>query len=316
MQQQLLFPRAVPSLAELDVERLWLSDAVLAPRTRKAYAHDWLQFCRWCDAVGRCPMPASTETVLLYLTNLLGARKISTGFRHTSSITHAHKAAGLASPCTALVWRLLDGAQRVRLEQPVQKAPVTLEHLRAICQQPAAGAVAVRDRAIILFGFASALRRSNIVALNLADIEFTAAGVVVHVGQEKQDQHGKGRLIGIPIGHGETCPVAALRAWLEARRSWAGPLFCSIQRGRPSPLRIPPNRVNLIVKAAVGGLGLDARLYGAHSLRAGFVTEAIQAGVLEFVIAAQTGHRSLASLRRYFRASDPFRANACSALLL
>jgi integrase len=135
----------------------------------------------------------------------------------------------------------------------------------------------------------------------------------MHVRREKQDQEGVGRWIGLPAGrHEATCPVRALRAWLEVRRgSAAGALFTHLH----SPYgRLGASPIFTIVKQALRKAGIEPAGYGPHSLRAGFVTEAVEAGAGELLIAAQTGHRSMQVLRRYFRRRDLFKANACGML--
>ena len=168
----------------------------------------------------------------------------------------------------------------------------------------------------MLVGFASALRRSSLAALRLSDVGFGPFGATVHVRYEKQDQEGKGRFIGLPFGHAETCPVQALRAWLDLRGLDDGPLFTRMLRfeGWGCDRALAPQAIGDVVQAAVARIGLDPHFYGGHSLRAGFVTSAVEAGVGELLIAAQTGHRSMEILRQYFRRADLFRANACLAL--
>jgi len=180
-----------------------------------------------------------------------------------------------------------------------------------------AGRVAARDRAVILLGFATALRRSNISALTLDDIAFCREGITVRVRKEKQDQEGKGRIVGIPRGaNRHTCPLIALESWLDVRGREPGPLFVRMDRSRVHrPLvTLAPQGVLGLVKRNIAKIGIDATEYGAHSLRAGFVTEALEKGVGEIRVANHTGHRSLSTLRRYFRPRDLFKANACAAL--
>lgn len=297
---------------ELTQERMRLTSSLRAPRTLLGYASDWRLFTAWCDRRGRCHLPASTETVALYVTDDLRGHKITTVTRHVSSIAHHHRAAELPSPCDTTIRQLLIGAQRITGEQPNQKAALSVEQMREICKHPVTNVLqASRDRALLMVGFATALRRSTLCSIDLADIEFVDRGFLVRIGKEKQDQSGKGRTIAVPSGMRETCPVKALRDWLAWRGAAPGALFFSMRMGR-----LHPNTVAQIVKRAVRRIGLDPLLYAGHSLRAGFVTAAVERQVNEFTIAATTGHRSLDTLRRYFRRSDPFRACACSALEL
>lgn len=301
----------------LTAERLRLAASVRAPRTIAGYASDWKDFETWAAPRGLDTLPASTETVALYVTELLGKpRRVSTVSRHVTSINNRHRDNGHAAPGGKDVTALLIGAQRIRGEQPQQKAPIGIDQLRAIVAAiNGESHIAVRNRAMLLLGFATALRRSNIVALTLEDVAFVDQGIAVRVRREKQDQRAKGRSIGVPHGKSQaTCPVIAVRAWLDRRGTAAGPIFTEIRNGRCTVKGLHPNLVAKTVKTAIRAIGLDPASYSGHSLRAGFVTAAFEARVPDIVIAAQTGHRSLSCLRRYFRPADPFRANACSAL--
>ena len=302
----------------LTIERMRLAAGVRAPRTLHAYGCDWDHFAAWCAGNGLAALPASTDTVALYLTAELNrGRKITTATRKATAIGYRHTAAGLRSPLAGgQISVLLRGAQRIRCEQPSQKAPITTDQLRQICQQPAEGITQTRNRAVVLFGFTSALRRSNIAALELADVTVTDLGIIVHVRREKQDQAGIGRILGIPPGkQSQTCPVRALQAWLGFRGATPGPVFQQINHGRLHG-RLNPNRISLIVKAEMQRLGQDPARFGAHSMRAGLVTECLVNRVDHLIVMRQTGHRSVSSVRKYFREPDPFRVNAVSGLEL
>ncbi len=295
-------------IQQLLLERTKLSRGLLAPNTVFGYAHDWKVFNAWCEQHRRAALPATPETVSLYLTDLLlQGRKVRTGARRASGIAHMHRVNGFASPADATIRALLRATQRLRCEQPRQKRPLSVAELRSICRLLIADgtADAKRDRALLLVGFASTLRRVNLAELLPEDVEFVEQGFVLHVRREKQDQEGRGRWIGVPFGKSpETCPVRALREWLDCRGVQRGPIFAPLT-GR---------RICQIVQRCVKRIGLDPAMYGAHSLRAGFVTEAGEANANELLIATQTGHRSLETLRKYFRRRDLFKANACAMI--
>lgn len=185
-----------------------------------------------------------------------------------------------------------------------------LERIAAACNSTARRDV--RDKAIIIVGFASALRRSSLSELNLADVEFVDQGAVLHIRREKQDQQGNGRMIGLPPSEKKAvCPVEALRAWIALRGNWAGSLFTSLQFPRH---RLRAESIANIIKRRAKAIGLDPSRYAGHSLRAGFVTEAGERGIGDLLIASQTGHRSLRTIRRYFRRRDVFKANAAGMI--
>jgi site-specific recombinase XerD len=260
MQQQLTM-----DFERLGRQRLGLAQAVLAVNTQNSYRHDWRDFCAWCEQTGKAALPASAETVCYYLTDLIveRKRKVSTAYRRVTSILHMHREGGIAPPITAEVWGLLRGAARTRKEQPQQKAAISLEDLRRICAQFPAEPRAVRNKAILLLGVASALRRSNLAALDVDDVVFADQGMQIEVRQEKQDPEGKGRRIGVPFGrHAGTCAVRAVGRWLEVRAAGPGALFTHAG----SRKRLTAATICDIVQRAVAGIGRNQADYGAHSL--------------------------------------------------
>jgi integrase len=292
----------------LQEERAKLTAALYARHTVTGYGYDWQRFERWCVTVGLTALPADTETLEIYVTaRLRDGRKANTVRRDVSAIASKHVGAGLPSPATTEVWELIDSARRQRGERLRQMQPLCVDDLRAMANAFLARGDkrSTRNRALLLLGFASALRGQTLVDLRMDDLEFVPRGVVISIRREKQDQAAKGREIGIPFGKNTTtCPVNALRDWLCVRGDGPGLVFGLTTY----------EAVRLIVKAAVRGIGLDPVRYGSHSLRAGFVTASGEAGAGELVIAAHTGHKTMAVLRRYFRRSDLFRANPCAAL--
>jgi integrase len=165
---------------------------------------------------------------------------------------------------------------------------------------------------LLLLGFAVALRRSELVGLDLADVTEGADGLTVHLRRSKTDQEGAGRTVGIPYGSNPvTCPVRAWRAWIEVSGIIKGPAFCPVDRhGHIGPTRLSAPAVALVLKRHAARVGLDPAEVAGHSLRAGLATSAAAAGVPERVIAEQTGHKGTAMLRRYIREGSLFRENA------
>jgi len=287
----------------------------LASNTRRAYASDWRDFSSWCQTHHRVPLPALPETVSLYLTALSEARKVSTLTRRISAISQAHQVAGFDSPTQApLVRQLMKGIRRALGTSQIGKSPVTVEHLRAITAAfDPERVLDTRDRTLLLVGFAGAFRRSELVGLNIEDLEFNDNGLVVHLRRSKTDPEGQGRRVGIPYGSTlATCPVRALKTWLEILQVAEGPLFRAVNRhGRIHKTRLTAQSVALVVKRLTTQAGIPGD-YAGHSLRAGLATAAAAAGVPERAIMAQTGHRSLATLRRYIREGSLFLENAAA----
>jgi integrase len=174
----------------------------------------------------------------------------------------------------------------------------------------------IRDRALLLTGFAGAFRRSELVSLDVADIQFTAEGLLITLRRSKSDQEGAGRQIAIPHGaHAETCTVRAVHAWLEAAAIIQGPIFKPVDRhGRISSQRLSAHAVALVVKRYAEPAGMCVSSFSGHSLRAGFVTSAARAGEPERRIMRQTGHKSIEMVLKYVRQANAFSDNAALAL--
>lgn len=286
-----------------------------APNTVRAYAADWRHFTAWCGGHGYSYLPAAAATVSVYLAELADAVRVSTLTRRVSAISQAHQLAGFPSPTSeAIVRATMAGIRRAKGTAQHGKKPVLTEDLRRIIDRLPNSIQGVRDRALLLVGFAGAFRRSELVRLNFADVEFGREGLVVTVRRSKTDQEGQGRRVGIPYGsHPETCPVRAAQDWVEVLGTSAGPLFRRIDRhGHIGTAPLSDKAVSLIVKRCARAAGIDASDFAGHSLRAGLATAAAAAGVSERSIMAQTGHRSLATVRKYIREGSLFLENAAA----
>jgi integrase len=187
--------------------------------------------------------------------------------------------------------------------------------IRKMIDHCPSGLRGARDRALLLVGFAGAFRRSELAALEVADLKFTAEGLVIDLRRSKTDQEAKGREVGIPFGADElTCPVRSLKAWLTRANIELGPVFRSVgKNGRLSQFPLAPDSVAWIIRQAARRAGLAGDISG-HSLRSGHVTTAARAGVPELVIMRQTGHRSVTTLRKYIRKGELFVVNGASKL--
>jgi len=194
--------------------------------------------------------------------------------------------------------------------------PVTVPELRTMVKGLGIDPAGCRDRALLLLGFAGALRRSELVGLDVADVTEGTDGLTVRLRRSKTDQEGAGRTVGIPYGSNPaTCPVRAWRAWLEVSGVAEGAAFRPVDRhGHIGGTRLSAQAVALVLKRHAARAGIDPGEVAAHSLRAGLATSAAAAGVPERVIAEQTGHRGTAMLRRYIREGSLFRENAASAV--
>jgi len=288
--------------------------------TRRAYRADWADFARWCDGVGLCPLPAAPTTLATYLAQLADAgKKVSTIRRRLAAVAYAHKLKGLVPPSDAETVRaVLSGIRRKIGVAVTRKAPATAQTLSAMLSKHSAqfnedvnakNLRPLRDRALMLLGFAAALRRSELVALDVTDLEFTDRGVIVAIRASKTDQDGEGAFVAVPNGR-KLKPVAALRAWLEAAVIAEGPVFRSIDKGGRIGSRLTDRSVATIVKHYAAAAGFDDAIYSGHSMRAGFVTSALERGADFFSVMRVTRHRDVDTLRAYDRRAGLFKDHA------
>ena len=312
-----LLPPPVPSaLATAAARAEGYFKAAQAENTRRAYRSDWRHFSAWCPTAGRESLPAAPETVVLYLSTLAETARVSTLTRRISAISQAHQAAGFETPTAHLaVRKLMAGIRRQKGTAQTGKRPLATADLRGLLKPLDTHRILdVRDRALLLAGFAGAFRRSELVGLDVGDLEFNSAGLIVTIRRSKTDQEGQGRKVGLPYGSTPaTCPVRALEAWLAVLGADEGPLFRGINRhGQLAGRRLTAQSVALVIKRLAAQAGMETRDLAGHSLRAGLATAAAAAGVSERSITAQTGHRSLATLRKYIREGSLFLENAAA----
>jgi len=181
--------------------------------------------------------------------------------------------------------------------------------------QPDGSLATLRDHSLLLLGFAGAFRRSELVTLNVEDIEEVAEGLRVTIRRGKTDQEARGAVIAIIRGE-IACPVAALRAWLEAANITEGPIFRRIRRGNHvQPERLTDRSVASIVKAHAHRVGLDPTMFSGHSLRSGFLTSAARRGATLFKMMATSRHRSVETVTAYVRDQELFKDHAGAGLL-
>ena len=208
-----------------------LAKAEKAASTRKAYGTDFRLFKAYCDGKGVSPLPASPETVAAYIAAEAQTAKPSTISRRVAAIRYVHKLAGIQTPTDAEgVKATMRGIRRTYGGARNRKAPAVAAKMLGMVAAAPDGLAGLRDRALLLLGFAGAFRRSELVALDVADLEETETGLLITIRRGKTDQEAIGRAIAIP--HGDiACPVKALRAWLDAAGIEAGPLFRPINKG-------------------------------------------------------------------------------------
>lgn len=284
----------------------------LAPNSRRAYAADLKRFLEWGGGV-----PSSDINIAEYLADHVDTHSTSSIVRWLTSLSKAHRALGVEDPTRSeLVRSVLRGLRRRNGSKAKQAKPLLSKTLCEMLDFMGEGAKSIRDRAILLLGFAGGFRRSELVGLDYTDIEFVHAGIIVTIRKSKTDQFGIGRTIGIPYAKGRHCPVLALQQWLRCSDVIEGPLFRPINRyGHIRSLRLSGEAVSLIVRARLAAIGIEPTGYSGHSLRSGFATSAAQAGASFCKIRAQTGHTSDGMLARYIHNAELFANNPAGVIL-
>ena len=306
-----------------------LSTPDLAPATERAYAHDWADFAAFCARHELAALPAAPQTLALYLKSLETTRSrapsayqrrppaeriyigpvglaLPTLRRRLAAIAVRHTAAGHETPTDhPLVRRMLRRYARTRGTAAKKKEALTIERLPAIVAAMPADLPALRDRALILLGYAGAFRRSELVALDVGDLRFAKKGLYVWIAGAKNDPRRAGRELyapRLPTERVELCAVAALELWLDVVGA-EGPVFRTFDlRGRLTANRLDPSDVARILRrrAAAAGVAGD---FAGHSLRRGFITNAAKKKVPIESIKRVTGQRSSGIVLDYVAAA-------------
>ena len=276
----------------------------LSENTRRAYRSDLAHFLAWGGRI-----PATDRLVASYLAAHADELSVATLGRRLVSISRAHEARSLPNPASSpLVRATLHGIRRTFGIAQKQAKPLLAKDIARIVGRMGTRPKDVRDRALLLVGFAGGFRRSELVSLNCADIERHKNGIIVHIRRSKTDQVGAGRKIGIPFGRRRrSCPVMALDRWLAHSCATDDAVFRRVDRhGNVLAGRMSGEAVSLVVRERLAGAGIDPTGYSGHSLRAGLVTQAVLAGVATWKIRRQTGHKSEETLSRYIRGQRLF----------
>jgi site-specific recombinase XerD len=309
---------ALPVLyaAELDAARTF-AEQEKAEATRRAYRSDMRAFAAWCRQRGAEPLPATAELVAAFLAwQAHAGAKASTIARRAAAISYAHRLAGMEAPTAAeSVRAVMRGIRRSIGAAPDRKTPATAELVMEMLKHCPGTLAGKRDRALLALGFAGAFRRSELVALQVADLVEAPDGFRVVVRRSKTDQEGQGQEIAIPRGY-RLRPVEAVQTWLAAAEISNGPVFRPVFKGsRVQSMALTHRSVAIIIKRYAVRVGLDPTAFSGHSLRSGFLTSAAESGASIFKMMEQSRHRSMDTLRAYVRSADLFREHAGAAFL-
>jgi len=275
--------------------------------TRTTYAWAMRDYTAWCRGHGLPDpvVPFPPEHVAAWIAESANQGLCAASIKILlAAVSRIHTEAGLESPTRSetvrATWR---GIRRTKGTAVEKKHALTAEEIvrMAAAVQPGnhkSGRHYRRDRAIILFGWASGLRRSELCQLTVNDLTFSEAGVVINLSRSKTDQEGKGRRVAIPRGaDNSVCPVVAIEAWLRTRQG-RGNLFqcCAVTFA-------------FVLKHYAAKIGIDPATIAGHSLRRGVITQAARNGASEREIAQFSGHKDLKTLRGYIEDGQLFNSN-------
>ena len=298
----------VTDVKSLELETLKNLKSSKANNTLRAYKADFKDFALFCQQNGFNPMPTEAKIITLYLTHLSKSSKFSTLKRRLASISVIHKLNGhyLDTKHPIITENLL-GIRRVKGIYQKAKKPILINDLKLIINvinEDKSSKNRLKNRALILVGFAGGFRRSELVSVSCEDVEFVSEGVKIFVRRSKTDQSGEGMTKGIPyFSNPEYCPVTSLKNWIEESKIKTGKIF-----------EMSDKNVALIIKKYAGLAGLDEKKYSGHSLRSGFATSTAELGAEERSIMAMTGHKTTQMVRRYIKEANLFKNNALNKI--
>jgi integrase len=309
-------PAKAVSLADTDGDDD-LRDFVLAEKaesSRRSYANDFRYFGSWCLSMGLDPLPASSE--IPHLASQGAGPEATRLPGGPPRCAYVHQISGHASPTDdILVKATIRGIRRKTGTAPAQKTALTAKMIGRLLDTCDGTLLGCRDRALLALGFAGALRRSELVAVQVSDLTATERGMDLLIRRSKGDQEGKGAVLAIP--HGDfLLPVQAVQDWLAASGIAEGPVFRQVMKGsRLGERALTTDAVAVLAKKRAQMAGIDPKLVSGHSLRAGYVTSCCEHGVAPMIIAELTRHKSLDMLLVYSRRVDRYRNHSGKAFL-
>jgi len=299
----------ITDIKKLELETINNLKNSKSKNTLRAYQSDYNDFSLFCSKNGFQAMPTQPKILALYITHLASYSKYSTLKRRLASISIIHKTKGhyIDTKHPIIVENLM-GIKRTNGSNQKGKKPLLISDLKllinAIDESKEKNIRKIRDKALVLIGFAGGFRRSELVDIEYEDIEFVEEGVKIFVKRSKTDQSGEGMTKAIPyFDNINFCPVKALNKWVVEAEIKEGKIF-----------NISDKSVALIIKKYANYAGLDSNRYAGHSLRSGFATSTAESGAEERNIMAMTGHKSTEMVRRYIKESNLFKNNALNKI--
>ena len=295
----------ITDLKSLEIETLKNLKNSKSNNTLRAYQSDFKDFSSFCTKNGFSSLPTQPKIVAFYITNLSKSAKFSTLKRRIASISVIHKLKGhYLDTKHPIIMENLHGIKRTLGSRQKAKKPILINDLKLIIK--VIDEDKIRDKALILLGFAGGFRRSELVNVYFQDIDFVPEGVKILIRRSKTDQSGEGSIKAIPyFENQEFCPVIALKNYLNKK-------FSNSDKSQKDVkiFEISDKSVALIIKRYAEKAGLDSSKYAGHSLRSGFATTAAEFGAEERNIMAMTGHKTTQMVRRYIQEANLFKNNA------
>ena len=297
----------ITDVKSLEIETLKNLKNSKSNNTLRAYQSDFRDFSGFCAKNGLSSLPTQPKIIALYITHLSKSSKFSTLKRRIASISVIHKLKGhYLDTKHPIIMENLHGIKRTLGSRQKAKKPILINDLKLIIK--AIDQDKIRDKALILLGFAGGFRRSELVSILHEDIEFVQEGVKILIKRSKTDQSGEGTIKAIPyFDNQEFCPVITLKNYLNQKLS---------KNTEDKVFEISDKSVALIIKKYAQIAGLDASRYAGHSLRSGFATTAAEFGAEERNIMAMTGHKTTQMVRRYIQEANLFKNNALNKIKL
>ena len=295
----------ITDVKSLEIETLKNLKNSKANNTLRAYQSDFKDFSAFCAKNGLSSIPTQPKIIAIYITNLSKSSKFSTLKRRIASISVIHKLKGhYLDTKHPIIMENLHGIKRTLGSRQKAKKPILINDLKLIIK--AIDEEKIRDKALILIGFAGGFRRSELVNIDYEDIEFVSEGVKILVKRSKTDQSGEGTVKAIPyFDNKEFCPVLTLKSYINQKITI---------KSEGKVFGISDKSVALIIKKYAEKAGLDPSKYAGHSLRSGFATTAAEFGAEERNIMAMTGHKTTQMVRRYIHEANLFKNNALNKI--
>ena len=298
----------ITNVKSLEIETLKNLKNSKAHNTLRAYQADFRDYAEFCLKNGFNSIPSEPKVIALYLTHLSAFSKFSTLKRRLASIKVVHRLKGhYIDTKHPIISENLMGIKRKMGIKQTSKKPILINDLKLIIDainQDKNEFKKFQNKALILIGFAGGFRRSELVSIELEDIDFVNEGVKIIVKRSKTDQTGLGMIKAIPYFENKNyCPVISLKEWIDYSKNNSGKIF-----------KISDKTVAITIKKYALLAGLDNTKYAGHSLRSGFATSTAEIGADERSIMAMTGHKTTQMVRRYIHEANLFKNNALNKI--